>query len=227
MDMSTPPLHPWVIDPQGAIILQSPLRERLVLSWDGRPVTSVSGVDVGFDGEQALAAVVVLHYPDMTLLISITAVRQVDFPYIPGLLSFREGPTILAAWEKLTLKPDLLMFDGQGIAHPRGFGLAAHMGLWLNIPTIGVAKSRLYGVHSEVGPVLGDQSLLYDEKNRVRTLGAVVRTREKSKPLYISPGHLIDLENAVTFVRACCRGHRLPESIRLADQISKAGVLRG
>jgi len=225
--MKPSPLHSWTLFPDEAIDLQVRLRQRLVLTWDGRPVSTVAGVDVGFTGNQAHAAIIVLRYPEMTLLTSVTAERAVDFPYIPGLLTFREGPVILAAWEKLTLKPDLLMFDGQGIAHPRGLGLAAHMGLWLSIPAIGVAKSRLYGTHTEVGPIPGDQSHLYDEQNRVRTIGAVVRTREKSKLLYISPGHLIDLENAVTFVLACCRGHRLPEPIRLADQISKAGGLRG
>ncbi len=225
--MNTHPLHPWTLNPEEAIDLQVRLRQRLVLSWDGRPVNSIGGVDVGFAGEQARAVIVVLHYPDLTLLASAAAVRSVDFPYIPGLLTFREGPVILAAWEKLTLKPDLLMFDGQGIAHPRGFGLAAHLGLWLNIPAIGVAKSRLCGVHGQVGLLPGDQSLLNDEKDRVRILGAVVRTRQNSKPLYVSPGHLIDLENAVSFVRACCRGYRLPEPIRLADQFSKGRGLRG
>jgi deoxyribonuclease V len=225
--MKPSPLHPWTLSPEEAIDEQFRLREYLNMSWDDRPVSSVAGVDVGFAGGQARAAIVVLHYPDMTLLASVTAVRPVHFPYIPGLLTFREGPVVLAAWEKSSLKPDLLMFDGQGIAHPRGFGLAAHLGLWLNTPAIGVAKSRLYGVHDEVGLLPGDQSLLYNEKDRARILGAVMRTREKSKPLYISPGHLIDIENAVSFVRACCRGHRLPEPIRLADRLSKHRGLSG
>jgi len=225
--MHNSPLHPWTFNPEDAIDLQVRLRENLVLSWDGRPVSSIAGVDVGFAGGQARAAILVLHHPDSSILASGTAVRPVHFPYIPGLLTFREGPAILDVWEKLTLKPDLLMFDGQGIAHPRGFGLAAHMGLWLNTPSIGVAKSRLYGVHGEVGPLPGDQSLLYDEKDRVRILGAVVRTRKKSKPLYVSPGHLIDLGNAVAFVHACCRSYRLPDPIRLADRLSKTDGFSG
>jgi deoxyribonuclease V len=143
----------------------------------------------------------------------------------PGLLAFREGPAILAGWEKLPLKPDLLMFDGQGIAHPRGLGITSQMGLWLRMPTIGVAKSRLYGRHTEVGPRFGDQSELQDEQNPGCIIGAVVRTREKSKPLFISAGYLIDLENAVTFVRACCHGYRLPEPSRWAHKISIGGDL--
>jgi deoxyribonuclease V len=223
--MSLPPLHPWVLDPDEAIFLQSRLRERLVLTWDRRPVTSVGGVDVGFAGDQACAAIVVLRYPEMTPLSTVTAVGALAFPYIPGLLAFREGPVILAAWERLPFKPDLLMFDGQGIAHPRGLGIASQMGLWLEMPAIGVAKSRLYGRHTEVGPRFGNQSELQDEHDPGRIIGAVVRTREKSKPLYISPGHLIDLENAVRFVQACCHGHRLPEPSRWAHKISIGGSL--
>ncbi len=218
-------LHPWELDPDEAIFLQSQLRERLVLTWDDRPVTSIGGADVGFIGDHACAAIVVFRYPDMTPLSAVTAVGSLAFPYTPGLLAFREGPIILSAWERLPFKPDLLMFDGQGIAHPRGLGMASQMGLWLEMPTIGVAKSRLYGCHVEVGPLLGDQSDLKDEHNPAHIIGAVVRTREKSKPLYISPGHLMDLENAVTFVRACCHGYRLPEPTRWAHKISIGGDL--
>jgi len=134
--MSKPPLHPWKLDPEEAIQLQAQLRERLVLSWDGRPVTTVGGVDVSYTGDLACAGIVILSYPDLAPLESVTAFTPLIFPYIPGLLTFREGPPILAAWEKLAVKPALLLFDGQGIAHPRGLGLASHLGLWLEIPTM-------------------------------------------------------------------------------------------
>jgi deoxyribonuclease V len=217
--MSIPPLHPWTLDPQEAVRLQAELRERLVLTWDGRPVTTVGGVDINFRENQARAAIVILRYPDLSPLASVTADVPLVFPYIPGLLAFREGPAVLAAWEKLPLKPDVLMFDGQGIAHPRGIGIASQMGLWLEMPTIGVAKSRLCGRHAEVGPRYGDLAELIDERNPGRVIGAVLRTREKTNPLYISPGHLIDLEHAVIFVLACCRGYRLPETTRWAHKV--------
>ena len=221
IEISMMNLHPWTLDPDEAVRLQIGLRERLVLTWDDRPVTTVGGVDVHYPGDQARAAIVVLAFPDLTWLAAVIADAPSVFPYIPGLLAFREGSAVLAAWEKLPIKPDLLLFDGQGIAHPRGMGLASQMGLWLEKPAIGVAKSRLYGNHTEVGLRPGDQAELRDEHDPARVIGAVLRTRAKVRPLYISPGHLIDLEHAVEFVLRCCRGHRLPEPSRLAHQVSR------
>jgi deoxyribonuclease V len=221
MIVSMPPLHSWPIDPDEAIRLQLLLRERLLLAWDGRPVSSVGGVDVSFFGDQSRAAIVVLGYPELTPLAAVTADAPLRFPYIPGLLAFHEGPAILAAWEKLPFKPDLLLFDGQGIAHPRGFGLAAHMGLWLDTPSIGVAKSLLYGQYARVGPRSGEKSMLRDKLDPERVIGAVLRTRENTNPLFISPGHRMDLEHAVTFTLGCCRGYRLPEPARWAHRVSK------
>jgi len=151
--MSYPDLHPWALDPVEAVRVQASLRERLVLTWDGRAVSTIAGIDVGLKdaSRTARAAIVVLRYPDLTPLEGVTANAPPVFPYVPGLLAFREGPAILAAWERLHLQPDLLMFDGQGIAHPRGIGIAAQMGLWLDRPSIGVAKSRLYGRHAAPG----------------------------------------------------------------------------
>jgi deoxyribonuclease V len=214
-------LHPWTLDPEEAVKLQIDLRRRLVLAWDGRPVRTVAGVDVDFPGKLARAAIVVLAFSDLTRLAAATADAALDFPYIPGLLAFREGPAVLAAWEKLLIKPDLVFFDAQGIAHPRGIGMAAQMGLWLERPAIGVAKSRLYGDHAEVGQKAGDWTELCDENDPAAVIGAVLRTREKARPLYVSPGHLIDLEHAVEFVLRCCRGYRLPEPSRLAHQASR------
>ena len=218
--MSSTELHSWELEPREATKIQAALRDRLVFSWDGREVATVAGVDVSLKDDLARAAIVVLRYPALTPLEGVTAELPVTFPYIPGLLSFREGPVILAAWEKLQTKPDLVMFDGQGIAHPRGIGIAAQMGLWLERPSIGVAKSRLYGRHEEPGPERGDQAELRDQHEPSRIIGAVLRTRTNVNPLYISVGHLIDLPHAVEFVLACCTRYRLPETTRWAHRVA-------
>jgi len=211
-------LHPWDLSPEEAARVQTELRTRLVLTWDNRPVTAIGGVDVSIKTESTRAAIVVLRYPDLTPLEAVVADTPLIFPYIPGLLAFREGPAVLAAWAKLQNKPDLLMFDGQGIAHPRGMGIASHMGLWLERPTIGVAKSRLYGRHTEVGPGRGDRADLLDKQGNI--IGTVLRTRERTNPLYISPGYLIDVETATEFVLACSTGYRLPEPTRWAHKVA-------
>jgi deoxyribonuclease V len=218
-------LHSWNLTPEEAAHVQIDLRNRLVLTWDGRAVATIGGVDVSVKPETARAAIVVLQYPDLKPVEAVTADAPLVFPYIPGLLSFREGPAVLAAWHQLQNKPDLLMFDGQGIAHPRGIGIASQMGLWLERPTIGVAKSRLYGRHEEVGPKRGDRADLIDKSGNV--IGAVVRTREKTNPLYISPGHLMDVEHAVEFVLACGAGYRLPEPTRWAHNVAGGQKLPG
>jgi deoxyribonuclease V len=216
-------LHNWDLTPEEAVRVQSDLRQRLILNWDNRPVTMIGGVDVSIKPDTARAAIVVLSYPGLTPLEAAVADAPLVFPYIPGLLSFREGPAVLLAWSKLQQKPDLLMFDGQGIAHPRGIGIASQMGLWLERPTIGVAKSRLYGRHEEVGPRRGDRADLLDKT--VNLIGTVLRTREKSNPLYLSPGHLIDVEHATQFVLDCCTGYRLPEPTRWAHKVAGGETL--
>ena len=218
-------LHNWNLTPQEAIRIQKELREGLVLTWDERPITTLAGVDVSIKTEFARAAIVVLKFPELTPLEAAVEDAPLVFPYIPGLLAFREGPAVLAAWQKLRTKPDLLMFDGQGIAHPRGMGIASLMGLWLERPTIGVAKSRLYGLHSEVGPGRGDRVDLLDKNTNI--IGAVLRTREKTNPLYISPGHLIDVKHATQFVISCLAGYRLPESTRWAHNVAGGKPLPG
>lgn len=211
-------LHPWDLSPGEAARIQTEMRSRLILNWEDRPVTSIGGVDVSIRTESAHAAIVVLSYPDLKPLERVTADAPLNFPYIPGLLAFREGPAVLAAWEKIQNKPSLLMFDGQGIAHPRGIGIASHMGLWLARPTIGVAKSRLYGRHQEVGPKHGDRTDLLEKNGSV--IGTVLRTRERTNPLYVSPGHLIDVETATELVLACSIGYRLPEPTRWAHKVA-------
>ena len=211
-------LHNWDLTPEEAVRVQAELRQRLVLHWDQRPVHTVGGVDMSVKTETAHAAIVVLSYPDLKPMESVISDAPLVFPYIPGLLSFREGPAVLLAWNKLQNKPDLLMFDGQGIAHPRGIGIASQIGLWLERPTIGVAKSRLYGRHEEVGPQRGDQADLLDKNGNI--IGTVLRTRQKTNPLYISPGHLMDVEHAAEFVIHCTTGYRLPEPTRWAHKVA-------
>ena len=214
------PLHAWSLSPEEAVKVQAELRARLILSWDGRTVDTIGGVDVDLEEDVARAAIVILRLSDLKPIDGVTADAPLVFPYIPGLLAFREGPAVLAAWDKLQLKPDLVMFDGQGIAHPRGIGIAAQMGLWLERPTIGVAKSRLYGQHVPVGPRRGDQVELHDERDPARVIGAVLRTREGTNPLYISPGHLIDVPHAVDLVLRCVTQFRLPETTRWAHKFA-------
>jgi len=218
-------LHNWNLTPAEAVKVQKEMRDRLVLSWDNRPVATIGGVDVSIKGEYTRAAIVVLRYPELTPVEAALADTPLIFPYIPGLLAFREGPAVLAAWNKLANKPDLLMFDGQGIAHPRGVGIAAHMGLWLERPTIGVAKSRLYGQHAEVGSERGDRADLLDKTGNV--IGTVVRTRERTNVLYVSPGHLIDVDHATQFVLTCSAGYRLPEPTRWAHKVAGGETLPG
>jgi len=218
-------LHSWTLDPKQAVKLQTKLREKLVLEWDGRRVSTIAGVDVGIKGGNARAAVVAMEYPDLVPIEEVTAEQVVNFPYIPGLLSFREGSVILAAWEKLETNPDLVFFDGQGIAHPRGTGLAAHIGLWLGKPSIGVAKSRLYGHHETPGTNGGDKANLRDERDPGHILGTVLRTQTNVRPVYVSPGHLIGVTEASTFVLHCCRRYRLPEPTRWAHMVAGGAQL--
>ena len=214
------PLHSWSLSPDEAIKVQAELRSRLILSWDDRPVEMIGGVDVDLEEDVARAAIVVLRLSDLKPIEGVTANAPLVFPYIPGLLAFREGPAVLAAWEKVQNKPDVVMFDGQGIAHPRGIGIAAQMGLWLERPTIGVAKSRLYGRHGAVGSRPGDHVDLCDERDPERVIGAVLRTREGTNPLYVSPGHLIDVPHAVDLVLRCVTHFRLPEPTRWAHKFA-------
>ncbi len=177
----------------------------------------IAGVDVSIDRSSGMgtAAVVILSYPALDVIEVQTVTDKIPFPYVPGLLSFREIPLIIPAFEKIKNKPDIVMVDGQGIAHPRRIGLASHLGLFLNIPTIGCAKSRLIGEFKEPAVAAGSWTVLLDE---VDVIGAVLRTKVNVKPVYVSPGHMIDLKSCIDWVMACCRGCRLPEPARLAHQ---------
>lgn len=212
--------HSWTLTPREAIRLQgelAPLVER-----DDRlgAVRTVAGVDVAYGrrGGPAQAAVALFSFPDLVLLEEVRHVEEATFPYVPGLLSFREAPAVLAALDRLSIRPDLLMVDGQGLAHPRRFGIACHLGLYLDLPAVGVAKSRLTGSHGEPGPQPGDWTPLTDGDE---VIGAVLRTRARVKPLFVSIGHRVSLGTAIDLVIACGRGLRLPEPCRIADKLSK------
>lgn len=211
-------LHSWPHTPEEALHIQAELGHKLVLVWDGRTVHTICGMDFSYSSTTLCAAIVVCHYPELDPIETISATAQPDFPYIPGLLAFRLIPAIIFAWEKLTTRPDILMVHGHGSAHPLGIGLASHLGLWLDRPSVGVAKSRLYGIPPEVGAAKGDWGELRDEADPGMTIGAVVRTHPPARPIYVSSGHLIDLEHAVKFVLACCHGYRLPEPLRMAHR---------
>ena len=212
-------LHPWDVSASEAVAIQQRLRG--MVSLEDAPnlnvasgVKLIAGVDISTSGI-ARAAVVLLSFPELELVEAVIADRPLDFPYVPGLLSFREAPAILAAFEKLTQTPDLIMFDGQGIAHPRRFGIASHIGVILDLPSFGCAKSLLRGKpQGELGEERGAVVPLIDKGEQV---GAAVRTRAGVNPVYISPGTHISIETAVRYALACSTGkHRLPEPTRLA-----------
>lgn len=211
--------HSWDLTPKEAMALQSRLATDIVCRDDFGPIARVAGVDVGFedDGATTRAAVAVLAFPSLQLETSAIARMPTRFPYVPGLLSFREVPAVLAAMEQLDVRPDLLLCDGQGIAHPRRLGIASHLGLLLDIPSIGVAKTRLVGKHGEVPDERGAWVPLEDGGE---TVGAVLRTRRGVKPLYISSGHRIGLSSAIDWVMACLTRYRLPETTRWAHRLA-------
>jgi deoxyribonuclease V len=208
-------LHDWKVTPDQAFEIQRKLAGVVSRCGDICNPRLVAGVDISAPDAHGFArgAVVVLSYPELELLESKTVTKSLDLPYIPGLLSFRESPLILAAAETLSLTPDLVLVDGQGIAHPRRLGLASHLGILWDKPTIGCAKSRLCGRHEPVGEEPGCFAELLDNGE---VIGAALKTKTGSNLLYISIGHKIDLAGAIKLVLNCCRGYRLPEPTRLA-----------
>ncbi len=218
--MKVPDLHDWEMSPRDALALQKELAAQVGLRNKlPDPVATVAGVDVSYEkhGHHFFAGVVVLSLPSLEIIEQARAVGESTFPYVPGLLSFRELPLVIEAFRRLHTVPDAVLVDGQGLAHPRGLGMACHLGLWLGLPTVGCAKSRLCGTHPEPGPLRGDSvPLVLGEK----TVGAVLTTRSNVKPLYISPGHLVDIPAAVSLVLSCCSRYRLPEPTRLAHLLT-------
>ncbi len=218
-------LHEWKLEPAEAIALQRELAQRIVLEDHLGEVHHVAGVDMAINetNGMARAAVVVLTYPELEIVERRIYEEPIRMPYIPGLLSFREAPCVLGAYQRLQIRPDLVMVDGHGIAHPRRIGIASHLGLWLQTPTIGCGKSLFVGHYdkSALGEDAGSHVPLVD-KNEV--IGAVVRTRSRVNPMIISPGHLISLDTSMRYVLACSKGYRLPEPTRQADKLSKDNV---
>jgi len=213
--MNIPLLHPWKVSPPEAVQIQEKLRKKLRLRPPRTPLKTIAAGDVSYSrmDDITYAAFLLFTYPDLTPLESASAKGRTPFPYIPGLLTFREAPILLEAFSRLKTRPDLILTDGQGIAHPRSMGIAAHIGLVLNLPAIGCAKSRLIGSHEESGLERGKAVPLIDGG---RTVGMVLRTREGVRPVYVSPGHKMDIETSVKIVLSLCRGYRIPEPLRQA-----------
>jgi deoxyribonuclease V len=209
----------WPTTIAEAIVLQQTLRSQVITTDQLGEVHTVAGVDVGFEASGTItrAAIAVLSFPDLKLQKQAIARRPTTFPYVPGLLSFREIPAILDALAQLQRSPDLLLCDGQGIAHPRRLGIASHLGLLVNLPAIGVAKSRLVGEHADIPDQRGAWQSLLDKGE---TIGAVLRTRSGTKPLYISAGHRISLPTAIAYVMQCTTKYRLPETTRFAHKLA-------
>jgi len=213
--MQVKKIHDWNLTPKEAVQVQRKLKKGLCFPKLTQTVRTVAGADLSFSKGDAriFAAVVILKIDDMKVIEIVSGVGESPFPYIPGLLAFRELPLLCDLFSKLPQTPDVLICDGQGIAHPRGLGIASHLGLLLNIPTIGCAKKRLVGRYDEVGKGRWSRSALI-HKNEI--VGTVLRTRENVKPIFISPGNNIDLESAVVIVQQCITRYRLPEPTRMA-----------
>lgn len=213
-------MHEWSLTPQEAVEVQKGLRNQVELIPLPQPPRSIGGCDVSMNmfAKDGFAGFVTLSFPDLTLIDKVAVKSAIHFPYIPGLLSFREIPLLMKAWEKLATKPDVLVVDGVGIAHPRRLGIASHLGLILNVPTIGCAKSVLTGRYDEPENVLGTFSYLRDSKT-TEIIGAALRTKLNVKPVFISPGHRITLSESLELIRASIRKHRLPEPTRRAHLV--------
>lgn len=240
-------LHKWDVSPEEAVDIQKDLRGKIIL--ESTPLHPplirgelkggyIAGADISCNRLSPLgyAVVVVMTFPDLEVVEEKRVEAEIKFPYIPGLLAFREAPILLKAFEKLKIEPDLIIFDGQGIAHPRGMGIASHLGIILNKPTIGCAKSKLFGTYKEPGKNEGDFSYLYSPhlhpppqggrslmrargEERGGIIGAVVRTKSNTKPVFISIGHKIDLQTSIKFILECGRGYRIPEPTRIAHNL--------
>jgi deoxyribonuclease V len=213
--------HPWELSPKEAVLLQHELQKRVILEENIGEIRTIAGTDVSYDAgtKEARAIVAILSYPNLQLQSYTTATVSLSFPYIPGLLSFREIPALIQCFKKLKNLPDLILCDGHGLAHPRRFGLACHLGVLFDIPTIGVAKRVLVGEHEIIPQVRGAWKPLIHEGEIV---GAALRSRPQTHPIYVSIGHRITLETAIGWVEKCLTGFRLPETTRWAHRLSKS-----
>src|SRR3989440_2432553 len=214
-------LHDWNMTPREAIELQKSLREMVKVAPLRKKIETVAGADISFNKFEptVYAGIVVLRLPSLEIIEEVGVVSETKFPYVPGLLSFRETPSVLEAWAKLKTEPDAVMFDGQGIAHPRRVGIASHVGLLIDRPTLGCAKTVLVGKFEEPGEERGSWMPLIDKGE---TVGAALRTKTRVQPIYVSPGHLIDLAGAIELTLACDGGYRQPEPTRRAHLLVNA-----
>ncbi|WP_375447404.1 deoxyribonuclease V [uncultured Fibrella sp.] len=212
------PLHEWPDSAEAAIAIQQQLRGQVRIQPLSGPAETIAGCDISFNKfeETVYAGIVVLRLDTLETIAEATAITTTSFPYVPGLLSFREIPALLEAWNNLTIMPDVVVFDGHGIAHPRRLGIAAHAGLWLNRPTLGCGKSVLVGRYEEPAPARGSWSPML---HRGEVIGAALRTKNKVNPVYVSPGNLIDLETSVDLMLRCDGGYRIPEPTRRAHNL--------
>lgn len=219
--MPSIPSHPWNLSPRDAIDLQEKLASQIRLEEESTEIRTVAGADMSIDTRAGtgFAGVIVFEFPSLKEIERVSASAPLTFPYIPGLLSFREGPILLKAFEKLKTTPDVILFDGQGIAHPRRLGIASHMGLLLDRPTIGCGKSLLCGTYQEPGPEKGAMApLIVTGESGPETVGTILRTRDRVNPIFVSPGHRMSHRKAVEIVLQCLDGYRIPKPTRLADQ---------
>ena len=218
--MKIKPLHNWNLTPREAIELQKQLQYEVIAKDEfAEPVKTVAGIDLGYDAKNdtSRAVVVILSFPELELIETSEALLPIQFPYVPGLLSFRETPVAIKALEKLQNAPDIILCDGQGLAHPRRFGIACHIGIITNLPTIGVAKSVLVGKFENLGEKRGSVAPLIHKNEQI---GVALRTKDKVQPVYVSIGHRISLQKAVEYVLCCTPKYRLPETTRLADKLA-------
>lgn len=209
------PLHNWHVDPTEAVKIQQNLREKIQIKPLQTNIRYVAGADISFERYSDIfyAGFIVLDYHNMKEVVHAVAKVTSTFPYIPGLLSFREIPALLEAWNQLPIRPDVVVLDGHGIAHPRRLGIASHFGLWVEHPTIGCAKKLLTGIYKDLPPAAQEQSIIYDKQEAI---GVAFRTKANVNPVYVSPGHLMDIPSAVEIIAHCVTKYRIPEPTRKA-----------
>lgn len=222
-------LHPWNVSPRNAVLIQQRLAGRVKPNGSFKKIEVIAGADIAIDKtkNEGFAGVIVYSFPDLRVLERVTARRRLTFPYVPGLLTFREGPVLLRAFARVRNEPDVIFFDGHGLAHPRGIGIATHMGLLLDKPAVGCAKSRLTGTYEEPANRPGDWTPLLVQN---RKAGIVLRSKRNAKPIFISPGYRIDFKTSLELVTKCLDGYRIPKPTREADAFvaeAKRGYFAG
>lgn len=212
-------IHSWDLNPRQAVKIQDDLARRIKLKRFRLKPELIAGADVSFKGRKAIGAIVILKLPEFKIIEQVRKSTTTAYPYIPGLLTFREGPVLEKCFKAIKFEPDVIIFDGQGLAHPRNMGIAMHLGILLDKPTIGSAKSRLFGNY--LAPEESRGSFTYLLDNEGKKVGAVLRTRDAVRPVYVSPGYKMDIHSALKLILMCTKKYRIPEPIRLAHHLTK------